>query len=799
MVRKVFELIENNKNELFGYLNALAQSEKFPMVKGDLVELLNEYEGKGGKVSDDVLHIIDMFQEVFKIDHTLYAELRIKIADSRFVLISLEDVCIEEIPVKEYLLAKEEFVHADSEKKILTINFSPFYEKMPKVRDPKNIGQGVEYLNKFLSSNMFNDIDKWRGLLVDFLKQHSRNSEQFIINDRIKDADDLLDNISKAVKKLKTLDDKTPLEEFRHALQTLGFEKGLGSNAEAVSNSLELLNDLLNSPDHLTLKEFIGRIPMVFNIVTISIHGYFAQKNVLGMPDTGGQVVYILDQVKALEKSLTESVKKSGLNITPKIIILTRLIPNAENTSCNKRLEKVYNTKNVWILRVPFREHNPEVTNNWISRFEIWPYLDEFADDAYNALKAEFNGKPDLIIGNYSDGNIVAHLLGKRFQVTKCCISHALEKSKYLFSDIYWRDLERFYNFSVQFTADLIAMNSSDFQITSTFQEIAGTENTVGQYESHKHFTLPGLFRVQNGVDISLTKFNILSPGVNERIFFPYTKQEKRIHDVKSNLEELVFNNVEDAECFGHLDNPELMPIFSMARLDKTKNLTAIVRWFGKSKLIQEKCNVILVAGKIDVAHSNDNEEKEQIAYMHDLINEYDLHGKIRWLGKLFRKDETGEIYRIIADRKGLFIQPSLFEGFGLTVLEAMLSGLPVAATKYGGPLEIIENGKNGFHIDPVDDKDSTEILSEVINKFSADQNFWHRISENSIKRVKTSYTWKKYADNLISFSKIFGFWKFVTNMDTKNIEAYLDVLYYLLYKPMANNILLKHNTQNEE
>ncbi len=43
--------------------------------------------------------------------------------------------------------------------------------------------------------------------------------------------------------------------------------------------------------------------------------------------------------------------------------------------------------------------------------------------------------------------------------------------------------MENDYNFSMQFTADLIAMNSSDFQITSTFQEIAGTETTVGQYE----------------------------------------------------------------------------------------------------------------------------------------------------------------------------------------------------------------------------------------------------------------------------------------------------------------------------
>jgi sucrose synthase len=52
------------------------------------------------------------------------------------------------------------------------------------------------------------------------------------------------------------------------------------------------------------------------------------------------------------------------------------------------------------------------------------------------------------------------------------------------------------YHFSCQFTADLIAMNHADFIITSTYQEIAGNETRVGQYESMKAFTMPGLYRV---------------------------------------------------------------------------------------------------------------------------------------------------------------------------------------------------------------------------------------------------------------------------------------------------------------
>lgn len=53
-------------------------------------------------------------------------------------------------------------------------------------------------------------------------------------------------------------------------------------------------------------------------------------------------------------------------------------------------------------------------------------------------------------------------------------IAHALEKTKYPDSDIYLNKYDEKYHFSCQFTADLYAMNHTDFIITSTFQEIAG-------------------------------------------------------------------------------------------------------------------------------------------------------------------------------------------------------------------------------------------------------------------------------------------------------------------------------------
>ena len=60
---------------------------------------------------------------------------------------------------------------------------------------------------------------------------------------------------------------------------------------------------------------------------------------------------------------------------------------------------------------MPFRDEQGEIVPHWISRFEIWPYLERFAAEAEKEILAELGGRPDLIIGNYSDGNLVASLL----------------------------------------------------------------------------------------------------------------------------------------------------------------------------------------------------------------------------------------------------------------------------------------------------------------------------------------------------------------------------------------------------
>ncbi len=796
-------IASEEKNDLRSFLSELRHQEKKYLLRNDILSAYREYCTKYQKPeefydSSNLGKLIYYTQEIIRENGSICLILRSKIA-SQEVFRLTEELNIELLSVQELLDVRDRFVnhYHPNEGDILELDFQPFYDYTPTIRDPKNIGKGVQFLNRYLSSKLFQDPKQWLESLFDFLRLHKYDSTQLLINGRIQSQQQLSEKIKKALTFVGELELDEPYEKFRFVLQLMGFEAGWGNTAGRVKETLEILDELIDSPDHQTLEAFISRIPMVFRIVLVSPHGWFGQEGVLGRPDTGGQVVYVLDQAKSLEKQLQEDVTLAGLDglgVLPKVIILTRLIPNSDGTLCNQRLEKVHDTDNAWILRVPLREFNPNMTQNWISRFEFWPYLETYAVDAEKELLAEFKSAPDLIVGNYSDGNLVAFLLARRLKVTQCNIAHALEKSKYLFSNLYWQELDDKYHFSLQFTADLIAMNAANFIISSTYQEIVGTPDSVGQYESYQCFTMPELYHVVSGVELFSPKFNVVPPGVNEKAYFPYSRAEDRVISDRNQLEELLFTLEDPAQIFGKLDDPNKRPIFSMARLDRIKNMTGLAECFGKSQALQEHCNLILVAGKLRVEESGDNEERDEIEKLYRIIEQYNLYGKIRWLGVRLSKSQSGEIYRVIADHQGIFVQPALFEAFGLTILEAMISGLPTFATQFGGPLEIIQNKVNGFYINPTHLEETAERIVDFVTKCQQNPNYWYEISTRAIDRVYSTYTWKIHTTKLLTLARIYGFWNFSSKENREDLLRYIEALFYLIYKPRAQALLAQHS-----
>lgn len=789
-------LIADNADEWYPLFRRICAQKKPFLLRSEIWDLYSaqcEVCTDSSLRSPAVEKIFHEVQEAAISPPWIYFAIRPSVARWDYVRIHTESAVVQAIEVNEFLRFKETLIcgSGDNDQWILEFDLQPFNRDFLKLKEPRSIGRGVEFLNRRLSSQLFQD-GAGNKRLVEFLTVHQYRGRQLMLNSRITDVEHLRDNIRTVLEYLASCSDDSGWDDVCHRLQEHGFEPGWGRTVSRMVESLSLLSDILEAPEPAALERFLRRIPMIFNMAILSPHGYFGQANVLGLPDTGGQIVYILDQVRALEKEMRSRLFEQGLDIEPSIVVVTRLIPQApEGTTSDQRIEHIIGTQHARILRIPFRTKSGEIVQPWISRFEIWPYLEQFAFDVGRELLAEFGGRPDLVVGNYSDGNIVATMLAHQLGVTQCTIAHALEKTKYLMSDLYWKDNDAQYHFACQFTADLIAMNAADFIIASTYQEIAGTKDGVGQYESYSSFTLPGLYRVVHGVDMFDPKFNIVSPGADAQVYFPYSETTRRRAAMRDELHDMLFGQAKRPDARGALNDCTKPVLFSMARLDHIKNLAGLVQWFGESDALRQQCNLVIIAGYINPDLSTDREEQAQIRRMHELMDRYQLDGCMRWLGVRLDKSLSGELYRYIADRKGAFVQPALFEAFGLTVIEAMSSGLPTFATCYGGPLEIIVDGASGFHIDPNYGAAAANRMADFFENCRADEAYWLRVSEGAIKRVNEHYTWALYAERMMTLARVYGFWKYVTNLERDETRRYLEMFYGLMFRPLAQGVRL--------
>ena len=136
--------------------------------------------------------------------------------------------------------------------------------------------------------------------------------------------------------------------------------------------------------------------------------------------------------------------------------------------------------------------------------------------------------------------------------------------------------------------------------------------------------------------------------------------------------------------------------IVSVGRLTKQKGYPHLINSFS---LVRKAfpCRLLIIG---------EGEDREKLLRM---AREKALERDVEFLG--FQKNP----FKYMA-RASLFVLPSLYEGFGNVIVEAMALGLPVISTDCpSGPSEIIEDGKNGLLV-PVGDEDAlSRAMTEVL------------------------------------------------------------------------------------
>ncbi len=162
--------------------------------------------------------------------------------------------------------------------------------------------------------------------------------------------------------------------------------------------------------------------------------------------------------------------------------------------------------------------------------------------------------------------------------------------------------------------------------------------------------------------------------------------------------------------------------LISLGRLEHKKNTVKIVEAFGE---IRKKldCQLVLI-GTPGVGYELIKKAIDSCPYKTD----------IKELGFIPSADAS-----VLLSRALVFVFPSLYEGFGLPVLEAMASGCSVVASK-GNSLEEV-GGTAPLYVDP----SSLSGLVEAVTNFIKDKKLREEKKQQGLERVK-EFSWQQTA-----------------------------------------------------
>ena len=424
-------------------------------------------------------------------------------------------------------------------------------------------------------------------------------------------------------------------------------------------------------------------------LVLISIHGLIRGHDLeLGRDaDTGGQTKYVVDLVKALaERDDVEQVD-----------LITRRVVDEHVSNDYANPTEVLSDK-ARIIRI---DAGPE---EYIPKEQLWDHLDSFMDNLTNWLNVQPR-MPDLVHTHYADAGYVGVRLANLLGVPLIHTGHSLGRDKrkrLLAMGLSGDEVEHTYNMVRRIDAEEEILANADLVIASTHNEIEAQYGLYNYYDPVRMLVVP--------------------PGTDLTLFHPSTKNE--VASFKTQLPRF-------------LNEPDKPLILLLSRPDERKNILTLIEAYGESRTLQQVANLLIIVGCRDDIRDMEVGAQAVLTNILLLVDNYDLYGKVA-LPKAHQADDVPAIYRMVALSQGVFINPALTEPFGLTLLEAAASGLPVVATENGGPVDIVNNCKNGELIDPLNKTAMTEALLKLLQN----KNIWLQAAKNGIEGVKKHYSW---------------------------------------------------------
>ncbi|KAG9152780.1 hypothetical protein Leryth_021770 [Lithospermum erythrorhizon] len=493
-------------------------------------------------------------------------------------------------------------------------------------------------------------------------------------------------------------------------------------------------------------------------VVLISLHGLVRGENMeLGRDsDTGGQIKYVVEVARAL----------ATMPGVYRVDLFTRQICSPEvDWSYGEPTEMITSgsddadgdageSSGAYIIRVPFGP-----TDQYLGKELLWPHIQEFVDGALahivnmsSVLGEQIGGGqpvwPYLIHGHYADAGDSAALLSGALNVPMVLTGHSLGRNKLeqLLKQARQskEDINSTYKIMRRIEAEELSLDAAELVITSTKQEIEEQWGLYDGFDVKLERVLRA--RARRGVKCHgrfMPRMAVIAPGMD----FSNVEVHEDSAEADGDLSSLI--NPDGAspkalptiwsEVMRFLTNPHKPMILALSRPDPKKNLTTLLKAFGECKPLRELANLTLIMGNRDDIDEMSGGNASVLTTVLKLIDKYDLYGQVAF-PKHHKQNDVPDIYRLAAKTKGVFVNPALVEPFGLTLIEAAAHGLPMVATKNGGPVDIHQALHNGLLVDPHDQQE----IGDALLKLVSEKNLWHECQKNGWKNIHL-FSWPEH------------------------------------------------------
>lgn len=182
-----------------------------------------------------------------------------------------------------------------------------------------------------------------------------------------------------------------------------------------------------------------------------------------------------------------------------------------------------------------------------------------------------------------------------------------------------------------------------------------------------------------------------------------------------------------DRELFHPTKSPKADSpyIFYSGRIEERKNIIRLVKAFVKLKNEHDIPHQLILSGSFGFGF------EKIIDY---IKNEVEFSADIKILGYIERE----EVPKLISNAE-IYASPTLYEGFGLSVLEAMACGAAIVTSKISSLPEVV--GDAALLCDPLDENDIADKMYQLIS----DKNFRQDLQEKAIKQAQ-KFSWESTA-----------------------------------------------------